>query len=201
MMKRKILSLLLLLLTATGCYSNHHIIHSPKDSNQATFHRSGQMQDWQLTDAINRHSIEKVINLRGEKSQKIWFQKEKNICEKKGVEHVSVKLSAWRAPRKIEFLKLIDEIKAAENKQKNTIMHCYGGADRASFANAVMLIVLKDIPVDDALKESYRITYGHMCSGYCQPENVLKAYSPFQDIVPLRVWVKIMYNREDYFDE
>lgn len=194
--KLRISLLAALLLVLASCYSNTHSVITWNDET-SIFYRSGQMRDWQLENAIQEYKLEKVINLRGENKKEDWYKKEVKICKKNGVTHQDIKLSAWGAPKKEELIKLVNAIIDSYQKNKNTIVHCYGGADRASFASAVARILIKKDSVKKALTE-YKLIYGHICRGYCEPEEILKAYQPFEKKMSFKGWVEKYYKREHF---
>lgn len=178
--------------TMSGCIN---LAQVTEGKNPELF-RSGQPSSTMLEDIIDGYDITVVINLRGE-SEKKWFIEEAAVCEEKGVEHINVRLSAWKIPPLKEFLKLIDAAerlkKEAETKKIRILGHCQGGADRTPFYLAVFLIVIHEYSVKKAMDE-YKLLHGHMCLGDCDPENLLRAYTPHQKNMSLREWAIKHYN-------
>lgn len=190
---------LFIILSCTGCYTNlHQVLELPPEKTR--FYRSGQMRDWQLQNSIEQYKIKKVINLRGISEDKPWYQKEIKVCKDNQVEHVSVKLRAWKAPEKKELLALVEHLEDSERNNITTLVHCYGGADRASLASALIHILIDNASIERALDE-YKILYGHLCCGGCQPEAVLNAYKPFQNKMEFKTWVEKHYRREDFLEK
>lgn len=184
--------LLASLLLAVGC-TNLHQVNAAHES-PAMF-RSGQMSPSQLEETINEYGIDVVVNLRGASPDKTWYQNEVASCFKMGAEHKSVKLSAWKRPRKKELLKLIDILEDVKRRKQRVLVHCQGGADRASFASTLGRMILYDTPVKDAMEE-YWLFYGHLCGGDCDPENVWHSYAHHEDVMTFKAWVEQYYRRE-----
>ena len=102
-------------------------------------YRSAQILPWRLKKIIKKYNIKTIINLRGNK-QNYLYKKEKEICEKMGVEYYTVSLSS-RYPHKIrkeELEKLINLLKTAK---KPLLFHCKAGADRTGFVSVLWHVI------------------------------------------------------------
>ncbi|MCA0922001.1 tyrosine-protein phosphatase [Pseudooceanicola nanhaiensis] len=100
--------------------------------------------------------IRTVLNLRGSGTQAHYLT-EAETCEQLGLTLVSSRLYARKAASREEILGLIDVLKRIEPP---FVMHCKSGADRAGFASAVYLMVVKGVPVEQA-RRMLSVKYVH----------------------------------------
>ncbi|MBN1823031.1 MAG: dual specificity protein phosphatase family protein [Endomicrobiales bacterium] len=146
--------------TLTG---NFHVI-TPGEA-----YRSAQLGTDRLGQVAEKYGIKSVINLRGEKHGEEWYENEKAVCERRQIQHFSIKLTAANRPSKDDVSKLLYFFSVA---QRPVLIHCHGGADRAGFAAALWKIVVDKAPKEEA-KKQLSIFYGHRPWG---SEQVLDEY-------------------------
>lgn len=92
--------------------------------------------------------IRVVLNLRGE-STKPHYIIEKKFCAELGFELVNIPMSARAAPKKETLFALIEIFRKIE---RPFFIHCKSGADRTGLAAAIFLLVIDELPLEQARK-------------------------------------------------
>jgi protein tyrosine/serine phosphatase len=118
-------------------------------------YRSAQILPWRLKKIIKKYNIKTIINLRG--SDNYLYKKEKEICDKLGVEYIELPISSRTLP-KIEEIEKLKDILMDKNK-KPLLFHCKAGADRSGFV-ATFYRILKGESPKEALKKELKLQYG-----------------------------------------
>ena len=119
-------------------------------------YRSAQMLPWRLEKVIKKYNIKTIINLRGKKNY--LYEKEKEICEKLGVEYIEFPISSRTLPTISEFKKLKELLL---NSKKPILFHCKAGADRSGFV-AVFYRILKGEDAKSAIQKELKLRYGYI---------------------------------------
>lgn len=122
-------------------WRNFHMIdQGVYRSNQPSPRRLKQFRDM---------GIKTIVNLRGvgEHSHYLF---EKEACDKLGMTLVDHRLYASDLADRDEILSLIDLLRHTE---RPFVMHCKSGADRTGFAAVIYLMVIKNVPLDQALDQ------------------------------------------------
>ncbi|GAX86797.1 conserved hypothetical protein [Lebetimonas natsushimae] len=118
-------------------------------------YRSAQILPWRLKKLIRKHNIKTIINLRG--SNNYLYKKEKEICEKLGVEYIELPISSRTLP-KIEEMQKLKNILFDKNKRP-ILFHCKAGADRSGFVATFYRIIKGENP-KEAIKKELKLKYG-----------------------------------------
>ncbi|MEM7261546.1 MAG: tyrosine-protein phosphatase [Planctomycetota bacterium] len=105
--------------------------------DEGRFFRSAQLAPSALERVIRSYGIRTVINLRGCKPEKLWYQDETRVCAELGVAHHDLDFSARRLPHKGDLCELLDLYRHAELP---ILVHCQGGSDRSGVASAIWAI-------------------------------------------------------------
>ncbi|PIE13194.1 MAG: protein tyrosine phosphatase [Rhodobacterales bacterium] len=98
---------------------------------------------------LSAMGIKTILTLRGGARLSAPYHLEKESCEALGLPLVTAALNAREAPRREVLLELIDTFRTI---QVPFLMHCKSGADRASLASAIYLMVIQGTPVAEARK-------------------------------------------------
>lgn len=122
-------------------------------------YRSAQITGRNLRDVLETRKIRTVINLRGGSNESAWHRSEMATCDRLGVRHVDVSLSAIRMPPPDQLERVIS---AFDNEPYPVLFHCQGGADRSGLVGTLYLNIYRDVPLDRAEKEQLTWRYGHM---------------------------------------
>ncbi len=124
-------------------------------------YRSGQLSPEELEAQIQRHGIESIVNLRGEKEDREWYRRELEVAERHGVELRSLDLVPERLPSRPDVVSLIDDL---ESLPPPILIHCSAGADRTGFASVVARMALGGDSYEEARSE-LSFWYGHLPFG------------------------------------
>jgi undecaprenyl-diphosphatase len=132
-------------------------------------YRSAQLDRDELAHYIRKFKIRSVINLRGAKAGKPWYQEETATCRQMGVSHFDIRLHADKAPDSPKLEKLLRLFQLAP---RPVLIHCKAGADRSGLAAAIWKAAMDNVPARVA-KRQLSIRFGHMPVG---PTQVLDAF-------------------------
>ena len=111
-----------------------------------------------LEQVIKANGIKTVINLRGGNAQNAWYQQEREICARMGVDHIDIGMSAIHAPHPTQLNRLLN---AFDNARYPVLYHCQGGSDRSGLAGAIYLNVYQNVPLDQAEQQQLTLRYAH----------------------------------------
>lgn len=100
---------------------------------EGTVYRSAQMSDATLARTIEDKGIKSIMNLRGEKPDSRWFQKEMAVARAHGVLHLEHKLSALE---EVPTGELEEILAVMDRAPKPLLVHCEGGSDRTGLVAA-----------------------------------------------------------------
>ena len=112
-------------------------------------YRSNQPSAAQLTAIHARVGLKSVLNLRG-RSQQSFYLFEAEACAFLGVTLVDLPLSASQAPSraKLETLHTL-----LQTLPKPLLIHCKSGADRTGLAAVMYLLVVQNLPFEEARRQ------------------------------------------------
>lgn len=99
--------------------------------------RSKQLSPKNLESYLKRFDIKTIINLRGPNPHKRWWQSEKAVAARNGIEFHDVNMCSQHLPHKRELLKLLRLFRRAP---RPILMHCLAGADRTGEAAALWML-------------------------------------------------------------
>lgn len=122
-------------------------------------YRSNHPTPWQLRQAVRRHGIRTVINLRGHRPECGSDTLGRAEAAKLGIAHVDAPFESRGAPHKDRILRLA-EIFARMDEP--ALLHCKSGADRTGLAAGLWLL-LQGRSVESAL-DQLSIRHGHLAA-------------------------------------
>lgn len=124
---------------------------------EGVVYRSAQMDPDTLRRTIKDKGIRSVLNLRGEKPDSRWFQKETDVVRALGVQHLSHKLSALEevSPEEIEGI-----LRTMDAAPKPLLVHCEGGSDRTGLVVAAW-VFSREHQRPEMAHEQLALRYGH----------------------------------------
>lgn len=129
---------------------------------QQAFYRSGQP----TTDMLRRYhddfGIRSVINLRGERPGKTWYDEEVATAEALGISHFDFRMASSDTLSKDRAVELVELMRAAP---KPLLIHCKAGADRTGLAAALYLAAIAGSGESRA-EEAISLRYGHFSVPY-----------------------------------
>jgi protein tyrosine phosphatase (PTP) superfamily phosphohydrolase (DUF442 family) len=125
-------------------------------------YRSAQLSPGALESRIKAEGIRTVINLRGSNPGTAWYDNEVRTCERLGVTHIDVRMSARALPPPDEAAALMA---ALHDAPRPLLVHCKNGADRSGLACAAYRIVADHDDASHAVAEQLSLWYGHVPVG------------------------------------
>jgi protein tyrosine/serine phosphatase len=125
---------------------------------QGQLYRSGQPTAEQIARWHERHGIKTIINLRGSHPDKEWYQAEREIAHRVGIDLIDYKLSAKREVTPSQLEELLAILKRA---RPPVLIHCRDGADRTGFISA---LYIAGVAGGSQLRAESQLTplYGHI---------------------------------------
>lgn len=148
--------LALLSLAAPGWWgSNFHEVIPGR------IYRSGQLSAGELERAVARHGLRSLINLRGAKPGRDWYERETEVARRLGLVQHDLDLPPKRLPSRWAVLRLIELV---ERLPEPILLHCRAGADRAGFASVIARMIGGAETLEQARSE-LALTYGHLALG------------------------------------
>ena len=120
-------------------------------------YRSGQPSPALLERLEREVGIRSVINLRGDWKDDDWYRSEKRAADDLGLRHYDIHLRTHQLAPPDELRKLVA---AFDECPKPLLIHCRQGADRASLASAIYLVLFEGRSPEEAVSE-YKLRYGH----------------------------------------
>lgn len=147
------------------------------------FYRGPQPTASELETAITQYGLKTVINLRGEHSGRGWYDDEKAVTERLGINFISIGMSATRLPHRGDLIKLLD---AFQNAPRPLFVHCRAGVDRTGEASALYQMLYMGKTRDEAL-EMLTPQFGHF-----------EALMPAKRYFVRDVWQGEEWARKDY---
>jgi protein tyrosine/serine phosphatase len=128
-------------------------------------YRSAQLSGSHLERHVRAEGIRTVINLRGPNPGSPWYDDEVRACERLGVTHIDVRMSAKELPPPAEAAVLMA---ALHDAPRPLLVHCKNGADRSGLACAAYMIAERGVDAQTAASDQLHIWYGHMPVGPTQ---------------------------------
>ncbi len=101
--------------------------------------------------------IRTIVNLRGPKTGRFWYDQEVSTARRLGIAHVDFRMSASSALSQERAAELIQILSSAD---KPILIHCRSGADRTSLAAALYIAGIAH-EGEEAAEEQISIWYGH----------------------------------------
>lgn len=119
-------------------------------------YRSAQLNGHQLRELASRVGIRAIVNLRGAKPGKSWYEEEVAVADELGIQHVDYGFSA-SSPLSIEQMTELQKL--FERIPQPFLIHCKAGADRTGLASALYLAAKGRGESD--IRAALSIRYGH----------------------------------------
>jgi protein tyrosine/serine phosphatase len=99
-------------------------------------YRSAQPSSAAIEENSRTHGIRTIVNLRGAKPGRRWYEEEIATSRRLGIAHVDFPMSSRRELKQSDAAKLLDILQKA---QRPILIHCQAGADRTGLAAALYL--------------------------------------------------------------
>lgn len=204
--KHKILNFFLILVFIMAIFATYLILtrknlhQIESKGNSPIVYRSAQLSTEYLEKLIKEKNIDVIMNLRGA-SNDAWYEKEKQLCKKLGVEYYVFGFSVNRPPDRTRFLHLLNILDDAKAHNKKLLIHCKAGADRTGMISTIIQVYLYNFPVDEAFTNSLSIRHGHIPKPEGALEKVIQEYKPYQEQMNFREWILTKYDRDKIINQ
>ncbi len=150
--------------------------------------------DHKRFEAYAAMGIKTVLNLRGVANQPHYLFSAES-CEKLGMQLVTVQMSARKAPKVEQLLRLFE---AFETMERPFLMHCKSGADRTGLVATLYLMIHEGKSLEVARRQlSFRFLHiRRTATGIL--DHFLDVYAARDAQSPMAIaeWVKSEYDRE-----
>lgn len=124
-------------------------------------YRAAQMDGQRLVRWKRDYDIASVLNLRGENTGSDWYETERAVADRLGIQHLDFRMSAAHALKQDEVQALLQIMRDAP---KPLLIHCAGGADRTGLASALYLAGVAG-GTEDAAEWQLSPLFGHVSLG------------------------------------
>jgi protein tyrosine/serine phosphatase len=121
-------------------------------------YRSAQPSPERIAAYQRQFGIKTIINLRGGKHGKAWYDDEVATAARLGIAHIDYRMSSSRELTQRKATDLLAILKTAD---KPILIHCQGGADRSGLVAALYVARIAQ-KGEDAAEEQISIRYGHV---------------------------------------
>ena len=104
---------ILLIPLLTSCATIKHLLYTYDplnfhDVKEGVLYRSAQPSGKELFLAVREYNIRSVINLRGAQPGESWYDIEKAVSDKLGLQQVDIAMSAVCLPHREDLIRLLD---------------------------------------------------------------------------------------------
>lgn len=139
-------------------------------------------------------AIQRVVTLRG--GQTVAPNRlEVEACDRLGLTLIQIPLSAKRAPKRENLIKLFDVF---DETEEPTLFHCKSGADRTGLAAAMFLIYKHNVPGYEAKQElSLKRLHAKWTKAGVLDLLLADAIEAETRDVPLRQWIETEYRQDE----
>jgi protein tyrosine/serine phosphatase len=124
---------------------------------EGRLYRSNHPLPWQLRQAVARHGLRTIINLRGHRATCGSDQLGRWAAAELGLAHVDAPFESRGAPHRERVLRLAEIYRTM---QEPALIHCKSGADRTGLAAGIWLL-LQGRPPEAALAQ-LGLRWGHI---------------------------------------
>jgi protein tyrosine/serine phosphatase len=106
-------------------------------------YRSAQLDGDELQHYIRKYKIKSIINLRGKRTGRSWYQEELLVSKQFNCRHYDLSISPDKSPSPEQVKKLLHLFETAP---RPVLLHCKAGADRSGLAAALWKAVVDGAP-------------------------------------------------------
>lgn len=121
-------------------------------------YRSAQPSPTQIAAYAATYGIRSIVNLRGANPGKDWYEAERAMADRLGIQHLDFAMSAKRPLDDGRAAQLIALLRSAP---KPVLIHCQAGADRTGLASALYLAAVAG-EGEEAAEGQLSVVYGHV---------------------------------------
>lgn len=135
-----ILGILVFSMAVVGLVFTHYR-YNFHEVRPGQLYRCGQLPNEEWESILKQYGIRTVINLRGERVERDWFQAEKQAARRCGVVHLNLPLNRHNLPQFADMQRLAHWHRTLP---RPVLIHCQAGADRTSMVVVIWLLLEDD---------------------------------------------------------
>ena len=120
-------------------------------------YRSAQPSPDRIAAYQQQFGIKTIVNLRGGKKGKAWYDDELAVTRRLSIVHVDYRMSSSHEFSQKKAAELLAILRTAE---KPILIHCQSGADRTGLVAALYIAQIAQLG-EEAAEEQMSIRYGH----------------------------------------
>ncbi|MEI7835964.1 MAG: tyrosine-protein phosphatase [Planctomycetota bacterium] len=130
---------------------NDYPVHHFSVVREGVLYRSGQPDPGQLRRLVDRYGIRTVVNLRGQRTEDVWWRGETAFCNKRVLHMKNIEMGEGAAALANigEFLDIV-----GDPANRPVLVHCEAGSARTGFAVAAYRIVVDGWSYEKAMDEA-----------------------------------------------
>lgn len=147
-----------------------------QDSEQTILIRSPQPSESDIKDLHKRYGLRTVINLRGHKPGKSWFEEEKRGVEAIGARWIHLAVNSRRAPAP-ELVREFFEV-IGEEQNWPVLIHCQGGIHRTGLMTALYRIQFEGWSNERAVAEMEKNYFNWGTTDRSRVLDFVRSYKP-----------------------
>lgn len=156
--KRILAGLALGLLVLIGYLAYLQISGNFHPVSAGTVYRAAQMDGQKLARWKREYGIASILNLRGRNDGADWYETERAVADRVGIEHIDFRMSDAKELTDEEVQALLAVMRDAP---KPMLIHCKAGADRTGIASALYLAGIEGREEHEA-ESHLSFAYGHV---------------------------------------
>jgi protein tyrosine phosphatase (PTP) superfamily phosphohydrolase (DUF442 family) len=122
-------------------------------------YRSGQLSESSLESHIRRYHLRTIINLRGANRGEQWYEVERAVASRCGVQHYDMPTDSSYPPTPEELREWLHILDTCE---KPALIHCQSGIDRTGLVAVVSLLRLDPTGEPDQARGQLGLSHGHL---------------------------------------
>lgn len=157
-LKRLLAAGFILLLLTAGYLATLRVSGNFHEVSPGKLYRAAQMDGQALARWKREYGIASVLNLRGQNDGADWYETERAVADRLGIEHLDFKMSASRQLDRDQVQELLAVMEAAP---KPLLIHCLAGADRTGLAAALYVAGIEGRGEEEAERQ-LSLSYGHV---------------------------------------
>lgn len=177
MIKKAILTLFLIFFTILLIWGyNIYVAGNFHTVIEGELYRSAQPTPEQIKKYSEKYGIKTIINMRGRRPGKVWYEEEVKASTALGIQHYDWAFSSTLETPLSHMDHLLWIMKRAE---KPILIHCMAGSDRTGMGVAIYMYGIKTWSPENSKAEGLKIRYGHFPYLWSKTTEIGRSFDKF----------------------